>query len=128
MRYFLILVCLLFFAPRSQAQTVIDNKVAEFFLEKNEELKVLKKDVVVLEGEVNNLTNQLNIALKEGAIRAQDVLIYKDKITEKDLQLMLKNGEVKRMEREIRRQKFQKILAYGVAGFVVLLTLIYGQK
>jgi len=125
-RYFLILAFFLFFAPSGQAQTTVPDPVAAWFLERNEEHKVLDHDIQTLKLEIINLTTQRDDKAKLADSRAKDVISYEGKILEKQIQLDLKQSDIKRLEREVRRQKFAKMISWIAAGVIILATIIYG--
>jgi len=120
-KYFLILA-LLFFAPCLQAQhrVVIPDSVASWYLERNQKLIVLEKDVLILREDISNLKYQvsLNTGIKETYIK--DSIDYKGKLQVKEEELTHKEKEIKQLTKEIRTQKLLKWIGWSVAALLVI--------
>lgn len=122
-KHFLILVLfLVFFAPCLQAQhnVVIPDSVASWFLERNTQLTLLEKDVVILREEIENLKYQVSIDTEIKQTYVNDSKDYIGKLQVKEEQLKDKEKQIRDLTREIRTQKLLKWLGWSVAVLLVI--------
>ena len=107
------------------AQTVcIPDSVASYFLEQDDRVKILTKK--------DSLSQQL-ISDLQLSVDTRDLYITTLQNTNKaltgingtkDKQLLLKDEEIKLAKKEIKRQKFQKVLTMVGSGLIIILIIL----
>ncbi len=123
-KYILLVMLGLFFATSAPAQVVVPDSVAAWYLEKNQERLLLKKDIVILRDEILTLNARAKNEASVITTFQEDITQYRNKVQLKQEELDHKQGELNKLEHEMRKYIFQKWLAYGIALLVIIITLV----
>lgn len=122
---FFIVVFFIAVSSGTKAQTVcIPDSVASYFLEKADEVTILTKEKSLSQQLITNLelsidTRDLYITSLQNTNRTLTKIVGT-----KDEQLLLKDEEIKLTKKEVKRQKFQKVLTMVGAGAIIILIVL----
>lgn len=110
-----------FFAP-CQSVT-IPAEAARYFLERDDLARVLAEKDSLNKQIISNL--ELKITGQSSIIQTykNDSVTYKNVIANKDIELNLTESEKKILKKEIRKQKFLKVVGFVAFGVVVIASL-----
>lgn len=124
MKHFLItLTVLILFLSTTQAQIIIPDNVARYYLEQSERAKVLTEQVVIKDKQISNL--EKIVVLKDNFIETykRDSVSLTKIIQLKDEQLELNKKQALLAKKEIRKQKIQKKLI-GIGAIIVVVLAV----
>jgi hypothetical protein len=117
-------IFLTFFATRVNAQDSlvrIKPETARYFLEADDELKILQEKDSVQTRLINSLTRENYLKNQVIATYQADALTYDAEYDLLNTELEARDEDVKRLERKLRIRKIAEIV--GVVGLTVLLIL-----
>jgi hypothetical protein len=114
-KYFIFLLSIISFS--ASAQVVIPDAVADYYLELDDKSKVWLRTIDTQGVIIQQLKFQIITQQSISKSCLTDAVIFNAKIATKDDQLAFKDKENKLARKEIRRQKFHKVLI--VVGVVV---------
>lgn len=106
------------------AQVTIPDDVARFFLEQNDKAKLLEKQVEIKNQIISNLNSQLQISGTIIVTYIDESVLYKRFIESMKQQSALISTQLNNAIREVRRQKFQKVVTWVAGGVLFVLILI----
>lgn len=113
-----LLILLLEFGFRSAtAQVTIPNDVAAFFLEQNDRTKIYEVQLRLKDRIIANLEKQVATHQLVTVTYVKDASLYEELLQNKDDQNQMKDDQLEWANKEIRRQKFIKIII--VVGVII---------
>ena len=124
MKHFLItLTVLISFLSTTQAQVIVPDNVARYYLEQSERAKILTEQVVIKDKQISNL--EKIVVLKDNFIETykRDSVSFTKIIQLKDEQLELNKKQALLAKKEIRKQKIQKKLI-GIGAIIVVVLAV----
>lgn len=99
------------------AQVTIPNDVAAFFLEQNDRTKLYEVKLRLKDQIIQNLEKQVDTHQLITITYVKDASLYEELLQNKDDQNKMKDDQLEWANKEIRRQKFLKIII--VVGVIV---------
>ena len=123
MKYFLIIIlgCCSFFAS---GQVTISDDVADYYLELDDKFHIMERQLITKDQIIDNLKKQL---ITSGLITktfTNDSSVFRGIIVTKDSELAFKDKELEISKKEIRKQKFQKVVVIVVATAIIIVEVI----
>lgn len=113
-----LLILLLEFGFRAAtAQVTIPNEVAAFFLEQNDRTKIYEVQLRLKDRIIANLEKQVATHQLVTVTYVKDASLYEELLQNKDDQNQMKDNQLEWANKEIRRQKFIKIII--VVGVII---------
>lgn|SRR5690554_6035919 len=113
-----LLILLLEFGFRAAtAQVTIPNEVAAFFLEQNDRTKIYEVQLRLKDRIIANLEKQVATHQLVTVTYVKDASLYEELLQNKDDQNQMKDDQLEWANKEIRRQKFIKIII--VVGVII---------
>jgi hypothetical protein len=99
------------------AQVTIPNEVAAFFLEQNDRTKIYEVQLRLKDRIIANLEKQVATHQLVTVTYVKDASLYEELLQNKDDQNQMKDDQLEWANKEIRRQKFIKIII--VVGVII---------
>lgn len=123
MRVFIV-VFFIVVSSNAACQVCIPDSTAAYFLRQDDRVTILSKEKALSQQLITNLelsidTRDLYITSLQSTNRTLTKIVGT-----KDEQLLLKDEEIKLTKKEVKRQKFQKVLTMVGSGLIIILIVL----